>query len=244
LSSVTDRRPEEAAVILVPCTDGGSAGCLIVRRAVDLVAADTPELATAAPADCPKGPRQFVLAIDASSTCKASEALKECGARPSATVSAPEVLARKGLVRPGVDVRARVDQLAEALAEAIRESLVEVLEEVRERRRYREEMAPVMKRFQGIWGKAESLPPPNGVPEAKEQSAAELLAKRARNLFVRFDEVVPPSRWAEPHDLFQDALLCIAYASEGWAAGDGDRWEQNMEKARVQVKPLLRRLEA
>ncbi len=234
----------DTEIILVPCAYTDRIGCRIVQRAVELAAADTPEVATAEPADCPKGPGKFVIAVDASSACKASEELEKCGARPSATVSAPEVLAREGLVRPGVDVRGRVDELAEALADAIRESLTEVLEEVRERGRYREEMAPVMKRFQGIWGKVESLPSPNGVPEAKEQSAAELLAKRARNLFVRFDEVVPPSRWAEPHDLFQDALLCIAYASEGWAAGDSDRWEQNMEKARVQVKPLLRRLEA
>ncbi len=242
MSRITDTRAEEAAVILVPCTEGGSAGCLIVRRAVDLVAGDTPEVATAAPSDCPKGPAQFVLAVDASSACKASDALRDCGARPSATVFAPEVLARKGLVRPGVDIRARIDELAEALAGAIRESLTEVLDEVRERRHYREEMAPVMKRFHGMWGKVESLPSPNGLPEEKDRSAVELLGKRARNLFVRFDEIVPPSRWSEPHDLFQDALLCIAYATEGWAVGDAERWEQNLEKARVQVEPLLRRL--
>ncbi len=103
-------------------------------------------------------------------------------------------------------------------------------------------MAPVMKRFHGMWGKVESLPSPNGLPEEKDRSAVELLGKRARNLFVRFDEIVPPSRWSEPHDLFQDALLCIAYATEGWAVGDAERWEQNLEKARVQVEPLLRRL--
>ena len=129
------------------------------------------------------------------------------------------------------------------VAEAIRASLQEVLEEVRDRRRYREEMAAVIKRFQGIWGKVEALPPPNGLPEEKAKAALDLLAKRSRNLFVRFDEVVPPSRWAEPHDLFQDALLCVAYACEGWTSGDADRWEQNLEKARVQIRPLLRRLE-
>ena len=244
MSGNTDEQADQAAVILVPCIDAGSAGCRIARRAVDLVAAETPEVAVAAPSDCPKGPRQFVLAVDASSACKASDALRDCGARPSATVFTPEVLARKGLVRPGVDVRARIDELAEALAGAIKESLTEVLEEVRARRRYREEMAAVMKRFRGMWSKVESLPSPNGIPAEKERAALELLAKRARNLFVRFDDLVPPARWMEPHDLFQDALLCIAYACEGYAAGDSDRWEQNLEKARVQIKPLLRRLEA
>lgn len=243
MSDPTETGAAEAAVIVVPCAQAGRAGCRIVARAVELVAAETPEVAVAAPSDCPKGPRQFVLAVDGSSACKASDALLDCGARPSATVSAPEVLARKGLVRPGVDVRARIDEFAEALAGAIGESLMEVLDEVRARRRYGEEMVPVMKRFQGIWGKVGLLPSPNGVPEEKDRSAAELLAKRARNLFVRFDEIVPPSRWSEPHDLFQDALLCIAYACEGWAAGDADRWEENLEKARVQIAPLLRRLE-
>jgi hypothetical protein len=104
-------------------------------------------------------------------------------------------------------------------------------------------MAPVVQRFQGIWGKVEALPPPNGVPDERDKAAVELLGKRARNLFVKFDEILPPAEWSEAHDLFQDALLCIAYATEGWAAGDAERWEHNLEKARVQIRPLLRRLE-
>jgi hypothetical protein len=75
-----------------------------------------------------------------------------------------------------------------------------------------------------------------------EAARVDLLGKRARNLFVRFDEIVPPSEWAQEHDLFQDALLCIAYACEGWVGGGGERWERNMEKARAQAGPLLRRL--
>jgi len=234
----------EAAVVLVPCDDCGRAGCRIVRRAVELVVADEPEVMVAKPADCPKGPKRFVLAVDASSACQASVALRECGARPSAVLSAARVLADAGVLKPGVDVPARVEELAAVLAQAIRQSLEDVLEEVRERRRYQEEMAPVVKRFRGIWDKLEALPVPNGQPDEKDRASAELLAKRARNLFVRFDEVMPPSQWSEPHDLFQDALLCIAYASEGWTAGDVDRWEHNLEKARVQIQPLLRRLEA
>jgi len=243
LSSASELRLESAEVILVPCTGCGQAGCEIVMRAVEMVAGDTLEVTVAKPADCPRGRKQFVLAVDGSSRCQASAELKACGARPAAVLSAPEILARSGLLRPGVDVRARIGEFAEVVAEAIRESLGEVLEEVRDRRRYREEMAPVIKRFQGIWGKLEELPPPNGLPEEKAKAALELLAKRSRNLFVRFDEVVPPSPWAEPHDLFQDALLCVAYACEGYASGDADRWEQNLEKARVQIRPLLRRLE-
>jgi hypothetical protein len=157
-------------------------------------------------------------------------------------VSAPTVLARMGLVKPGVDVRARTEELAGALASAIRESLGEVLTRMRERRRYREEMAPIISRFDGIWGKVEALVSPNGAVSDEEKSRVELLARRSRNLFVKFDEVVPPSEWAEPHDLFQDALLCIAYACEGWISGDVERWEQNLEKARVQLQPLLRRV--
>lgn len=243
LSSDSELRLESAEVILVPCTGCGQAGCEIVMRAVEMVAGETPEVSVAKPADCPRGTKQFVLAVDGSSRCQASAELEACGARPAAALSAPEILARAGLVRPGVDVRARIAELAEVVAEAIRESLHEVLEEVRDRRRYREEMRPVIKRFQGIWGKTEALPPPNGLPDEKAKAGVELLAKRSRNLFVRFDEVVPPSRWAEPHDLFQDALLCVAYACEGWNSGDADRWEQNLEKARVQIRPLLLRLE-
>ena len=243
MSSASELKLESAEVVLVPCTGCGQAGCEIVTRAVEIVAGEMLEDSVAKPADCPRGTKQFVLAVDGSSRCQASAELKACGARPAAVLSAPEILARPGLLRPGMDVRARTEEFAEMVAEAIRESLEEVLEEVRDRRRYREEMAPVIKRFQGIWGKVEALPPPNGRPDEKAKSALELLAKRSRNLFVRFDEVVPPSRWAEPHDLFQDALLCIAYASEGWASGDADRWEQNLEKARVQIRPLLRRLE-
>jgi hypothetical protein len=139
-------------------------------------------------------------------------------------------------------VRGHLEELAQVLAKAIRESLSGVLEQVRERQRYRQEMAPVMQRFQGMWSKVDSLPPPDGAASPEEATRVDLLGKRARNLFVRFDEIVPPSEWAEEHDLFQDALLCIAYACEGWVAGAGERWERNMEKARTQAGPLLRRL--
>jgi len=244
LTASDERMFEAAAVILVPCAETDRAGCQIVRRAVALVAADTLETIVAAPDQCPKDSKRFVVAADASSACRASAALERRGVRPSMVLSAPEVLARAGLVRPGVDLRAHLDELAAALAAAIRESLQGVLEEVRARHRYREEMVPVLQRFRAIWSKVGALPPPpNGGPPEPDRGPVELLAKRSRNLFVRFDEVMPPTEWAEPHDLFQDALLCIAYACEGWASGDADRWEQNLEKARVQIQPLLRRLE-
>ena len=244
MSGDSELRLDSAEVILVACSGCGRVGCEIVMRAVETVAGEIPEVAVAKPTDCPRGMKQFVLAVDGSSRCQASAELEECGARPTVVLSAPDILARAGLVRPGVDVRARIAELAQVVAEAIRESLRTVLEEVRQRHRYREEMVPIIKRFHGIWGKVEVLPSPNGLPEEKAKAAVELLSKRSRNLFVKFDEVVPPSRWAEPHDLFQDALLCVAYACEGWASGDADRWEQNLEKARVQIRPLLRRLES
>jgi len=239
-----EKKEAGAAVILVPCACGNGVGCDIARRAVELVAADTPEAALAEAEDCPRSQKRFIVAVDGSSRCSASKVLADCQVRPAVVVSAPEALARAGLVKPGVDVRARAEELAKALASEIEESLHDVLEEVRERKRYQEEMAPVLQRFRGIWGKFEALPaPPNGGPPEAEGKQVDLLGKRSRNLFVRFDEVVPPIQWAEPHDLFQDALLCIAYACEGWVAGDEERWAANLEKARVQVKPLLRRLE-
>ena len=245
MSESSERMSDAPAVVIVPCRDSGHVGCQIARRAAALVAAETPEAVVGEAEECRRGRRQFVVAVDGSRGCAASAALAECKVRPAATVSAPEVLARAGLVKPGVDVRGRVEELSAALAGAIRESLQEVLEEVRERRRYGEEMAPVLKRFAGLWSKVEALPtPPNGELAEADRARVELLVKRSRNLFVRFDEVVPPTEWSEPHDLFQDALLCIAYACEGWVASDADRWEQNLEKARVQIKPLLRRLEA
>lgn len=240
----SEKREAGAAVILVPCARGRGVGCEIARRAVEAVVADTPEAAVAEAKDCPRSRRRFIVAVDGSGRCSASQVLAECGVRSTVVVSAPAVLARAGLVKPGVDVRARAEELAAALASEIEGSLREVLEEVRERQRYREEMAPVLQRFRGMWAKFEALPPPpnGGAPEA-DRGRVDLLGKRSRNLFVRFDEVVPPAQWAEPHDLFQDALLCIAYACEGWVAGDDERWAANLEKARVQVKPLLRRLE-
>jgi len=239
-----EKREAGGAVILVPCARGKGVGCEIARRAVGLVAVETPEAEVAEAEDCPRSAKRFVVAVDGSSACAASQVLAECKVRPAVVVSAPAVLARAGLVRPGVDVRARVEELAAALAGEVEESLREVLEEVRERRRYQEEMGPVVQRFRPIWGKFEALPPPaNGGPPEADGKRVELLGKRSRNLFVRFDEVVPPAEWAEPHDLFQDALLCIAYACEGWVAGDEERWAANVEKAQVQVKPLLRRLE-
>ena len=245
MTQVSDLRGEAAPVIIVPCARGDQAGCEIVHRAVGLVAEQTPELVVLPPEDCPERGRRFVVAVDSCRACQASAALEACGVRPSAVISAPEVLSRRGLVRPGVDVRAEVERLSQALAEAIQESLGEVLEEVRERRRYREGMAPILQRFGGIWEAVEALsPPPNGAPSEQERKRVELLGKRSRNLFQRFDEVVPPEEdWSEPHDLFQDALLCIAYACEGWVSGDAARWEQNLEKARVQIRPLLRRLQ-
>ena len=240
-----EKRETGAAVMLVPCARSGALGCRIARRAVELVTAKIPEAAVAAAEDCPRSAKRFIVVVDGSSKCAASEMLAQCKVRPAVVVSAPEVLARAGLVKPGVDPRAHEEELAGALAEAIEESLRRVLDEIRERSRYREEMAPALQRFRGIWGKFEALPPPpNGGPPEPDQKPVELLGRRARNLFVRFDEVVPPAQWAEPHDLFQDALLCIAYACEGWASGDAARWEHNVEKARVQVRPLLRRLES
>jgi len=230
-------------VVLVPCARAGHAGCEIVRTAVARVLADTPEATLAEAADCPRGVKRFILAIDGSSACSASQALADCGVRPSHVVSAPAVLAKAGLVKPGVPVADLTDELGEALAEAIRGSLAEVVSEARERARYAEEMAPVLKRFRDLWSKLEALPPPpDGQAPEELRSRVELMGRRSRNLFARLDEVSPPSAWAEPHDLFQDALLCIAYAAEGWTAGDQERWETNLEKARVQVEPLLRRL--
>ena len=240
-----EKKETGAAVMLVPCARSDALGCGIARRAVEMVAADTPEAVVAEAEDCPRAGRRFIVAVDGSSRCSASNVLAECRVRPAVVVSAPEVLARAGLIRPGADPRAHEEELAAALAEAIEESLKKVLDEIRERSRYREEMVPALQRFRGIWGKFEALPPPpNGGPPEPDRKPVELLGRRARNLFVRFDEVVPPAQWAEPHDLFQDALLCIAYACEGWASGDAARWEQNVEKARVQVRPLLRRLES
>jgi len=233
---------EGPAAILVPCQESGSLGCEIVRRAVGLVAAATPEVTVMAPDLSPRGSHSFVVAVDGSSSCQASMALRRWGVRPGAVVSAPAVLARTGLLRPGGDVRARVGELTQTLAAAISKALEGALEEARRRRHYREQMTSVLERFQGIWTKVEALPSPDGPAPLAESAPIELLAKRARNLFVKFDEIVPPAAWAEPHDLFQDALLCIAYACEGWIAGDAARWEQNLEKARLQIRPLLRRL--
>lgn len=233
----------EPGVILIPCAPSGRVGCEIVRRAVELVAAGTPEAMVAAPDQCPAQGKRFIVAVDASRACRASAALENRGTRASLVISAPEVLARAGLVRPGMDLRSNIEQLSRAVSEAIQESLREVLEEARERRRYREEMEPILHRFQGLWTALEALPPPpDGVPSEEERRRVELLGRRCRNLFTKFDEVVPPTQWAEPHDLFQDALLCMAYACEGWVSGEAARWEQNLEKARVQVHPLMRRL--
>lgn len=243
MAEALEEKAKLPPVRLVPCADRGRAGCAIVRRAVELAAAGVPEIKICAPEQCQPGGKAFVVAVDASDSCQAYAALREVGVRPGVIISAPEVLSRAGLVRPGVDVRANIEPLAEALAAAIRDSLTSVLAEVRERQRYQREMAPVLGRFRGIWSKVEAMTTPNGAPEEAERQHAELLSRRSRNLFTKFDEIVPPAQWSEPHDLFQDALLCLAYALEGWTTGDAARWERNLEKARVQVKPLLRRLE-
>jgi glycerol uptake facilitator protein len=236
--------PAEPTVILVPCADSGHVGCDIALRAANLLVASLEDTAIRVASECPRGTKSFVVAIDGSSACQASATLRDCGCRPGAVVSAPSVLAQAGLVKPGVDVRAHLEECASALAAAIRDSLQAVFAEMRERRRYREEMAPIISRFQGIWDKFDALPPPNGAVAGAEATRVELLGRRSRNLFVKFDEVLPPTEWSEAHDLFQDALLCIAYAVEGWVAGDTHRWEQNLEKARVQIKPLLKRLQS
>ncbi len=240
--AATETPKPDPSVILVPCIAKGRAGCEIVQRAVELVAAATPEAIIRAPEECPSGTKSLLVAVDASSNCQASSELARCGIKPGAVVSAPAVLAKAGLLRPGVDVRANIESLARPLAEAISASLEQWLTKARARRRYIDEMGAVLARFDGIWSKVESLPTPDGAVSEEEKSRIELLGRRARNLFVKLDEIVPPGEWSEPHDLFQDAMLCLAYATEGWAASDTDRWEQNIEKARVQVQPLLRRL--
>jgi len=235
--------PEEPAVILVPCAHTGRAGCRIVRRAVELVSGENPEIAVAAPEECRQSAKSFIVAVDGSSACEAIGELRQLGVKPAQVVSAPAVLAAKGLLRAGVKPQNRIEALAQALAESLRESLSAVLEEARVRREYRAQMAPIVERFQAIWGRLEGLPEPNGTVEHAEAQKVELLGRRARNLFVKFDEFLPPAEWSQPHDLFQDALLCIAYATEGWAAGDRERWAVHMEKARAQIRPLLRRLD-
>lgn len=243
MTAGNDSRADGAAVVLVPCAESDRLGCRIVRRAAEIVASKTSEIALAAPEQCERGASAFIVAVDASHACQASADLRENAIKPSVVIAAPAALAKLGLLKPGSDPRERLEELARALADEILRSLAQVLEEMRERGRYRQEMAPVVQRFQGIWGKVEALPPPNGSPDEKDRAAVELLGKRARNLFVKFDEILPPTQWSEAHDLFQDALLCIAYATEGWAAGDTDRWDHHLEKARVQIRPLLRRLE-
>jgi len=241
--TMSDTPKPEPSVILVPCIAKGRAGCEIVQRAVELVADATPEAVIRAPEECPNGRKSLIVAVDASSNCQASSELARCGIKPGAVVSAPTVLAKAGLLRPGVDVRSHIEELAQPLAAAISASLQKWLNTARARRRYADDMGPVLARFDGLWSKVETLPSPDGAVSEEEKSRVELLARRARNLFVKMDEIVPPGEWSEPHDLFQDAMLCLAYATEGWAAGDADRWEQNMEKARVQIQPLLRRLQ-
>jgi hypothetical protein len=235
--------PADPTVTIVPCADSGRAGCAIVRRAAEIVAEANPDAALRIADECPRDTKSYLVAIDASSACQASDALRACGCRPGAVVSAAAVLARAGLVKPGVDLHARREELAQALAAAVRDSLQGVFADMRARRQYREEMAPILQRFHGIWQKLTALETPNGRADAAAAQRVELLGRRARNLFVKFDEVVPPVDWSEPHDLFQDAMLCVAYATEGWAHGDADRWQQNLQKARVQIRPLLRRLE-
>jgi hypothetical protein len=233
----------EPVALLVPCADSGRAGCRIVRRAVEMIAAEVPEVVVATPEECRYNAKAFIVAVDSSSACQAMGELRQVGVKPSQTVSAPAILAAAGLLKPGVNPQEHLEELAQALAAGIRESLAEVLEEARRRRAYIEQMMPIVERFRAIWDRLSALPEPNGVVEHAEAQKVELLGKRARNLFTKLDEFVPPAEWSQPHDLFQDALLCIAYATEGWAAGDHDRWEQNMEKARTQIRPLLRRLE-
>jgi hypothetical protein len=233
----------QAAVVLVPCADTGRAGCRIVRRAVELVAADTPDILVATPEQCRQSAKAFIVAVDGSSACQAMGDLRQVGVKPAQTVSGPALLAASGLLKPGVNPQEHLEELAQAVAAGIRESLAEVLEDARVRREYRDQMAPVLERFHGIWSKLDALPEPTGPAAPAEAQKAELLGRRARNLFVKFDEFLPPAEWSQPHDLFQDALLCIAYATEGWAKGDRNRWEVHMEKARAQIRPLLRRLE-
>jgi glycerol uptake facilitator protein len=233
----------EPAIILVPCSDSGSVGCQIVRRAAALVAASTTAAQVREVEECSRTGKSFVVALDASTNCQASAALRSYCCRPGAVVSASAVLSKAGLIRRGLDLRAHAEELARALATTLQDSLHSLIAEVEARQRYREEMVPILSRFQGLWEKITLLPSPNGAVDHAEAQKLELLGRRARNLFVKFDEVIPPAEWSEPHDLFQDALLCIAYATEGWASGDADRWEQNLEKARAQIAPLLRRLE-
>ena len=76
LAEQDGRREELHPVTLVICDGGGGVGCEIAQRAVAMVVADTPEAAVATPEQCPRGRRTFVVAVDGSSSCGASEALR------------------------------------------------------------------------------------------------------------------------------------------------------------------------
>ncbi len=182
----------QAAVVLVPCADTGRAGCRIVRRAVELVAAEAPDIVVATPEECRQSAKAFIVAVDGSSACQALGELRQMGVKPAQTVSGPALLAAAGLLKPGINPQEHIEELAQALAVGIRESLAEVLEEARVRREYREQMAPILDRFRGIWDKLEALPEPNGPAAPAQAKQVELLGRRARNLFVKFDEFLPP----------------------------------------------------
>jgi len=92
MAESADQPRPSPEVIVVPCGDSARAGCRIVRRAVDLVARGTPELAALPAAACPRGGKRFVVAVDASSACQASAALKQSGVRPAVVISAPAAI--------------------------------------------------------------------------------------------------------------------------------------------------------
>jgi len=230
-------------LVLVPCAPGKKGACDLLREALQRLAQGRPDLQILEADSSELTADHPILALDSCRECRASETLKSRRIKPLGCLYLPEVLASRGLLDSRLPLSLQKPRLCEGLASALTEEADRLIALRRQEIAFLDELAPVVKRYRKEMKIVEEAGPPSAqiplLPQAKKERLL-LAANRFRNLFMRCDEITPPSSLATAHDLFQDACMCMTYALQHWERGEWKRALEFLEQASHQAGPLLR----
>jgi hypothetical protein len=228
---------------LVPCTAGRRKSCDLLREALRRLAEWRADLRVVEADSQELSAHDYLLAIDSSRECRASEALKSRRIKPAAALYLPDLLASRKLLDPSRPLDSQWAELAEGLTRALEEEIQGLLSRRQEETAYFEEIWVVVQRHlkearvvEEAGSPSEEAPYP---PEEKKERLG-LAANRFRNLFMRCDEITPLPAFATLHDVFQDACICMTYGIQHWERGEWKKAREYFEQASHQAGPMLR----
>ena len=234
---------QQPCLTLVPCAAGTRKSCDLLREALQQLRAARPELQVLE-ADAPElAGQQTILALDASRDCRASELLKSRRIKPAAVLYLPEAIAARKLLDPTKPIEAQWAGLRDGIVAIVAEKIDKLLGYLTEQAAYFQEMMPVIQRYLKELGAVETAGAPAEQQATLPATQAErllLAANRFRNMFMRCDEITPPSDLSTMHDVFQDACMCMTYAVQHWERGEWQKALEYLEQAGHQAGPMLR----